>query len=405
MTSDRHPWQNKTHRAWLERGFARLIAFAQPSPLPEGGFAYQTADGSAMPDRPPQLFLTCRMTHVASLGVARGIPGSGRLLDHGIDSLLGAHLDGVHGGWLSVLDATEQRKQAYDHVHVALAAASACSVGQSRARHLLEIACDTIDNRLWREDEGALAESFASDWSHPEPYRGANANMHGVEAFLAVGDVTGEARWHERALRMADRIVNRGARASGWLIPEHFQADWTEDPQYNLTDPHHPFRPYGATPGHSLEWARFLCMLHESSLIAGPGWLLEAASALTHRAHASWNLDGREGLPYTLDWDARPVSTIRLHWPVCEGIQACVAVATATGTHDLDTWYMQLWDHAAARFIDERTGAWINEIDDELKEAGTVWPGRPDYYHSAGAYEVPLLPLRPFMTLAAATEA
>ena len=32
-----------------------------------------------------------------------------------------------------------------------------------------------------------------------EPYRGANANMHMVEAFLAAGDATGEPRWFDRA--------------------------------------------------------------------------------------------------------------------------------------------------------------------------------------------------------------
>lgn len=401
MTSTGHPWHKPSHRAWLGRGFERLLAFASPSPLTGGGFAYQAADGSEMPGRVPQLFLTCRLTHVAALGVARGVPGSGRLLDHGVDSLLGAHLDRAHGGWLSELGGGPQRKQAYDHVHVALAAASAAAVRHPRADRLLELACEVIETRLWREDEGALAESFAADWSDQEPYRGANANMHGTEAFLAVGDVTGDARWHERALSMAERIIDRGARGHGWLIPEHFRADWSEDPGYNRDDPHHQFRPYGATPGHSLEWARFLCMLHASPLVASPGWLVEAADALTRRAMQAWNLDGREGLPYTLDWDGRPVSLVRLHWPVCEGIQACVAVGTATGSHDFDEWYQQLWDHAAARFLDPTTGAWVNEVGEDLREAGTVWPGRPDYYHSAGAYQVPLLPATPFLTLAA----
>ncbi len=44
-----------------------------------------------------------------------------------------------------------------------------------------------------------LHESFAADWSTSEQYRGANATMHGVEAFLAIGDVTGSRPWHDRA--------------------------------------------------------------------------------------------------------------------------------------------------------------------------------------------------------------
>ena len=89
------------HRAWLHAGFADIIGFALGSILPGGGFAYQAADGSPMPGRRPQLFLTARMAHTAALGVRHGIPGSGELLDHAMSSLTGLHADSEHGGWLS----------------------------------------------------------------------------------------------------------------------------------------------------------------------------------------------------------------------------------------------------------------------------------------------------------------
>lgn len=390
-TSAGHPWALPAHRAWLQRGFDRLIAFAQPSVLSSGGFAYQDADGAPMAGRVPQLFLTCRMAHVAAIGVAQGIPGSGRLLDHAVASLLGAHHDAERGGWFTSLDGdTQQRKQAYDHVHVGLAAAGALGVAHPDAPRLLALVREVVDGHFWDEGAGALRESFASDWSDEEAYRGANANMHGVEAFLALGDVTGEPLWHQRALRMADRIINHGARQHDWLVPEHFAADWTPLPDYNRDQPDHPFRPYGATPGHALEWARFLVMLDRSPLIEHPAWLVEAAGPLTRRARASWGCDGRDGLPYTVDWDGKVVSALRLHWPVCEGIQTCVAVSEAEDSNDLDEWYRQLWDFAAAYFIDAQTGAWINELNNDGGPGTTVWPGRPDVYHCAGALQFPL---------------
>ena len=45
-----------------------------------------------------------------------------------------------------------------------------------------------LDTRFWEESAGALADTCSRDWTRVEPYRGANANMHGVEALVAAGD-------------------------------------------------------------------------------------------------------------------------------------------------------------------------------------------------------------------------
>ena len=46
---------------------------------------------------------------------------------------------------------------------------------------------------------GVLDEAF----SKTEEYRGGNANMHAVEAFLIVYDVTHDKKWLDRAIRVA----------------------------------------------------------------------------------------------------------------------------------------------------------------------------------------------------------
>ena len=303
-------------------GFADVSPSRCRSILPGGGFAYQAADGSPMPGRRPQLFLTARMAYTAAIGVRHGVPGSGELLDHAMASLTGLHADTEHGGWLSEPGAVT-RKATYDHVHVGLASAGALTVGHPAAAALLEQVVDVIDTPpLGRPRPRRLRESFAPDWSDSEDYRGANANMHGLEAFIAMGHATGDAVWHERGLAIADRLINLAARERDWLLPEHFTADWQVLPDYNRDEPLHPFRPYGATFGHSLEWARFLLQLDASPLVGSPSWLVEAADGLTRRAlDGGWALDGRPGLVYTVDWDGAPVADVRLHWPVCEGIQ------------------------------------------------------------------------------------
>ena len=395
------PWtQRPTHRRWAEQRFERLIEFVLKSALPEGGFAYLDGDGQRMPGRQPTLLLTARMTHVAAIGSVLGIPGAERLLAHGLDSLSGPFRDEVNGGWFGSLDR-EGRKAAYEHVHVILAGASAAAAGAPAADALVADVIEVVDQRFWQEDEGALSESYSATWDDPESYRGANANMHAVEAFLALGDAIDDDVWHARALRICERVINKNARSREWLIPEHFDAQWNELPDYNVESPDHPFRPYGATYGHSLEWARLLCGLHASPRVSTDDWLLESAAGLARKALGSWGADGREGLVYTVDWDARPVSSVRLHWPVCEGIQATAMLRGLTGENEWESWYRRLWDHAATYFLDA-SGSWINELDDDMHEGHAVWPGRPDVYHAAGAYIGPLVPPWPFLTAAAA---
>jgi sulfoquinovose isomerase len=372
------------HRAWLLDGFGDVVRFALGSVREGGGFHHLGADGVPLPGREPLLFLTARMAHASALGVRHRVPGSAELLDHALGSLLGIHADDVHGGWVSV-PGSAARKSAYDHVQVGLAAASAVEVGHPLGAEVFERVVAVVDERFWDGSALMVRESFAADWSDPERYGGANANMHGVEAFLAMGRASGDARWHERALAVAERLVDGCARERGWLLPEHYTPGWEPLLDYNRDQPRHPFRPYGATLGHSLEWARFLVELDVSPLVGSPSWLVEAADALARRAlDSGWALDGRPGLVYTVGWDGSPVAGIRLHWPVCEGIQAAAALRARTGDSQWEGWYRRLWDHARQWFIDDR-GTWRNELDESMAEAGTVWPGRPDVYHCGGA--------------------
>jgi mannose/cellobiose epimerase-like protein (N-acyl-D-glucosamine 2-epimerase family) len=381
-----------SHRQWLTSGFARIIRSAIPSIRPEGGFHQLDANGLPMPDRRPQLFLTARMVYIAAHGVEEGVPGAGSLVDHGIDALFELHADGVHGGWISDPEAEGEpgRKSTYDHVHVGLAAANTARIDHPRSAELLDRAIEVFETRLWDDDTGTLRESFAADWSDSERYRGANANMHGVEAMLAIGHTTGDPIWHQRGLAVADRLVNNAARNHGWLQPEHYTPDWEPLLDYNADQPLHPFRPPGATFGHSLEWARFLLELHWSPMVDSTPWLTEAAEALATRAlDGGWALDGRPGLVYTVDWAGTPVADVHLHWPICEGIMATAALYRQTGNPHWEQWYRRLWDHAERWFVDDR-GTWRNELNHDMSEGSQLWPGRPDVYHCGGAYLGPL---------------
>ena len=250
-----------------------------------------------------QLWITARMTHVFSLGHLLGRAGDAELVDLGLASLDRDFGDTEHGGWFPRLDTDGrpvQSKTAYEHAFVLLAASSATIAGRPGAQDLLSRAADVVVRHFWDDDAGALVESWDSAWQTCEPYRGANANMHGVEAFLGAADATGDDRWLQRATRTVDRIINGAARSHDWRVPEHFDATWHDLPDYNRDQPRHPFRPFGVTPGHGFEWARLVL---QRDAQVGDESNRDAARALFDRAMADgW--DG-SGLVYTTDTSGR----------------------------------------------------------------------------------------------------
>ena len=218
--------------------------------------------------------------------------------------------------------------------------------------------------------------------------------MHTVEALLTASDVTGEARWARYAVRIVERVVHDFAAGNDYRLPEHFTPDWVALPDYNRDDPAHPFRPYGVTIGHLLEWSRLTLQTRDALADAAPPWMLPAAVALFRVAvRDGWWVDGRPGFVYTTDFAGVPVVRDRLHWVVAEGIGAAWALHEATGDPAYLEHYQQWWAHARGLFIDPVDGSWQHELNPRNEPASSVWDGRPDVYH---AYQAALLPsLRP----------
>lgn len=399
----RDSWLHKpAHLAWLADEGLRLLPFARGAKV-EQGFAALDARGRLPAGAVAELIHTTRMTHCFALAHIQGLPGHAALVDHGIAALRGALWDEVHGGWFT--DATHRGgKSAYLHAFVALAASSATAAGRPDAQALLDAATGIIDRHFWCEEEGALRESFKRDWSGEEAYRGANSNMHATEAFLALADVTGDARWLQRALRIVERLIHRHAAERGHVVIEHFDAHWQPLPEYNDDNRADPFRPYGSTPGHAFEWARLLLHLQAALAQAGlaaPDWLLADACGLFASAcrHA-WQVDGAPGLVYSLDWNQQPVVHARLHWVHAEAVAAAAALLQRTGEGLYEQWYRRFWEFIAGHFIDLQGGSWHHELDRHNQPGASIWTGKPDLYHAYQALLLPRLALAPSLATA-----
>jgi mannose/cellobiose epimerase-like protein (N-acyl-D-glucosamine 2-epimerase family) len=388
------------HQQWLASEGNRLVDFARASRLPQG-FGNLDERGVLPENARAETMNTARMTHSFAMAHVRGIPGCAALVDHGIAALAGPLRDGLHGGWFSapLADGDKADKQAYLHAFVALAASSAVVAQRPGAQELLSEAMQVIQSRFWSEEEGAMRESFARDWSQEESYRGANSNMHSVEAFLALADVTGDAQWLDRALRIVERVIHGHAAANDHQVIEHFSQGWQPLPEYNHDNRADGFRPYGTTPGHALEWARLLLHLEASrqrARLATPTWLLaDARQLFANACRDAWNVDGLPGIVYTLDWQKQPVVRHRLHWVHCEAAAAAAALLQRTDEKQYEDWYRCFWEFNENHFIDRKLGSWHHELSPENLPSADIWAGKPDLYHAYQATLLPLLPLAP----------
>lgn len=391
------------HHEWLAREGNRLLSFAKASRLPQG-FGNLDERGQLPTGAQAETMNTARMTHCFAMAHVRGIPGCAALVDHGIAALAGPLRDARYGGWFSgpLDDGSRTDKQAYLHAFVALAASSAVVAGRTGAQELLSDAIQIIQARFWSEEEGAMRESFARDWSAEEEYRGANSNMHSVEAFLALADVTGDGQWLDRALRVVERVIHGHAAANDFQAIEHFNQRWEPLPDYNQDNPADGFRPFGTTPGHSFEWARLLLHLEaarQRALLPTPTWLLADAKQLFASAcRNAWEVDGLPGIVYTLDWQKRPVVRHRLHWVHCEAAAAAAALLQRSDEKQYEDWYRCFWEFNETLFIDREQGSWHHELNPQNQPSADIWAGKPDLYHAYQATVLPVLPLAPSLT-------
>ncbi|MFI2102699.1 AGE family epimerase/isomerase [Isoptericola sp. NPDC019693] len=379
--------------SWRAEHFVSLLSFARPSLGENGAAGWLDDAGVVDAGQPEHLWITCRMTHSFGLGQLLGVDGADALVERGIAGLSRTLADPDHGGWLAsrgpgaTSDAT---KQAYGHAFVVLAGSTGTVARTPGAVTLLEAALAVLDERFWEADHQLHLDERSPDWGTVDPYRGVNANMHSVEALLAAHDATGERRWLDRAAVVADRVIG-WASGNSWRIPEHFDTAWRPQLEFNADRPNDPFKPYGATPGHGLEWARLLLQVDVAG--ATPGRRTDAARQLFDRAVTDgWDESGG-GFVYTTDWSGDPVEARRFHWVAAEAAAAADVLHRTTGEARYAELADRWWAWIDTHLVDHERGSWFHELDTENRPAGRTWVGKPDIYHAAQAVILPDLPL------------
>ena len=371
-----------------------LLAFGHRFPSPKGSSYYLGDDGTPWTDRPRETWITCRMAHVYSIGVKLGHRGSESLVDAAISGLMGELYDKKNGGWYPGVTSDGKilpNKQCYAHAFVILAASSAMTAKRPYAENLLKEALELFDLRFWNEEEGLACDTWDTSFSECDEYRGLNANMHSVEAFLSVADVTGDEKYRVRAGRIIDHVIG-WAKENNWRIPEHFSSDWVADLECNKDKPADQFKPYGATPGHGIEWARLITQWAKSTYRDDEKATayIDAAQKLYNRAiEDAWYADGAPGIAYTTDWDGKPVVHDRMHWTLAEAINTSAVLYRVTGNEKYANDYATFMQYLDEKVHDKVYGSWYHQLDQNNRVIGTVWPGKSDIYHALQATLIP----------------
>lgn len=372
-----------------------LLSFGHQFPSPGGSSYYLGDDGTPWKERNRETWITSRMAHVYSIGSMLGHEGSEALADAALKGLRGELHDDQNGGWYAGLTKDNEivpTKQCYAHAFVILAASSGVLAGREGAAELLKDALALYDLRFWNEEEGLSCDTWNTEFTELDSYRGLNANMHTVEAFLAAADVTGDEKYRVRAGRIIDRVLI-WAKDNNWRIPEHFSSDWVPDLECNKDRPDDQFKPYGATPGHGIEWARLITQWALSTYKedkAGATSYIEAAENLYNRAVSdAWNADGAPGICYTTDWNGKPVVHDRMHWTLAEAINASAVLHRVTGKEKYAADYAEFMKYLDEKVLDHVNGSWFHQLDRENNLLETVWPGKSDIYHALQATLIP----------------
>lgn len=392
--------QSKYGSAFLRNHAKSILDFGINAQSPFGGYGYLNSKGGIDFSKNRETYEQARFAHV--FGIAHLMKFGDFLpqVEVGISALNNLMHDKKFGGYFNSIDSegkpASEEKLCYDQVFVLLAAVMGIACGVDSAQETYAHVDSILDKYFWDEDFKMMKNHWDNEFTTLDPYRGINANMHAVEAFLAAFDVTGEQKYFDRAYLISKRSIDGFARLNPkgkWFLPEHFSSQWVPDLEFNKSRPADPFRPYGVTIGHLLEWARLLIHLNHGLSGVEHDWMIEGARGLYEVAKQyGWAPDGGEGFVYTIDWDGSTVTSSRMFWVPAEAVLTAYCLHQITEEESFADDYTRWWTYIDQYVIDHEYGSWKAELDKNQNLVSHTWDGKPDIYHNFQASVLPLLP-------------
>ncbi|MCF7223329.1 AGE family epimerase/isomerase [Marilutibacter chinensis] len=412
----------------LRAHIAKTMAFYHPRCIdPDGGFFHYFKDDGTVYERGHRHLVSSTRFVFNYAMAAREFTEDAALggeylaaVRHGLRYLREAHRNPETGGYAWTLrdgEVEDATNHCYGVAFVLLAYSCGLKVGIEEARGWMDETWQLLESRFWESGPGLYRDEADAGWNFGS-YRGQNANMHMCEAMLAAYEASGERRYFDRALKLADHMTRRQAALAGGLVWEHYDADWNVDWTYHLDDPKHLFRPWGFQPGHQTEWTKLLLILdrHATALDVEATWLVPTARRLFDAAlEHSWDV-ARGGMVYGFAFEGlkralqqgeaskNPIMGGRAFaegpayvcdddkyfWVQAESLAAAALLAHRTGDAKYWDWYGRLWAYAWTHMVDHEHGAWYRILDVENRKYGDEKSpaGKTDYHTMGACHEV-----------------
>ena len=203
----------------LRAHIATTMAFYHPRCIdPAGGFFHYFKDDGTVYDRGHR-HLVSSTRFVFNYAMAAREFGEDAVLRaqyidavrHGLHYLRRVHRNPATGGYAWTLrdgQLEDPTNHCYGVAFVLLAYACALKVGIEDARGWMDETWELLESRFWEPGPDLYRDEADADWNFSD-YRGQNANMHMCEAMLAAFEASGERRYLERALLLADHMTRR----------------------------------------------------------------------------------------------------------------------------------------------------------------------------------------------------
>ncbi|HEX7801617.1 MAG TPA: AGE family epimerase/isomerase [Pseudoxanthomonas sp.] len=383
---------------FLRAHIAKTMAFYHPRAIDLAGgfFHYFRDDGSVYDATHRHLVSSTRF--VFNYAMAYREFGDAAYLDavkHGLRYLRDVHRNPATGGYAWTLrdgQVEDDMNHCYGVAFVLLAYSCGLKAGIEEARGWMDETWALLERHFWDAEFGLYKDEADANWNFSD-YRGQNANMHMCEAMLAAFEASGERRYLDRALTLADHMTRRQAAKAQGLVWEHYDTQWNIDWNYNLDNPKHLFRPWGFQPGHQTEWTKLLLILDRH---VDADWLVPTARHLFDTAVSrSWD-EARGGLYYGFAPDSSVCDDDKYFWVQAESLAAAALLAARTGDEAYWRWYDRLWDYSWKHFVDHQYGAWYRILDaDNRKYSDEKSPAGKTDYHTMGACHEVLNVVRP----------
>jgi len=276
--------------------------------------------GQVMSGKPRRAMVQARQISVFSAAALSGRFTTGAHLAMRAAQNMIERYDGADGkpGWIFALGddgSVDSLRDLYAHAFILFGLSWAVRVDPRQSFYdAIERTLGFLDHSL-RDHEGG---GYFDSMPRKDMLRRQNPHMHLFEAFLALYEATGEARFLGTCERLHELLMGHLLAPDSGALREYFDDDWRV----------YPVEGQGRVePGHLFEWS---WLLRQYELLAGTDQSDPIGRMMGMAVRHGFDL-ARGRIIDEIGEDGRPLATSSRSWPHAEALKALSSIAPSLG--------------------------------------------------------------------------